>query len=78
MKKWLLSLPAAALAGGWLGFQYACRRMEDSDWDSPEALKKTMLDALTYLIVRKYLKMLFGDSDKKETCLRNLEAALKN
>ena len=42
MKKWLLSLPAAALAGGWLGFQYACRRMEDPDWDSPEALKKTM------------------------------------
>ena len=41
MKKWLLAIPAAALAGGYLGFQYACHRMEDPDWDSEEALKKT-------------------------------------
>lgn len=42
MRKWLFALPAGALAGGYLGFQYACHRMEDPDWDSEEALKKTM------------------------------------
>lgn len=42
MKKWLLAIPAAALAGGFLGFRYACDRMEDPDWDSEEALRKTM------------------------------------
>ena len=41
MKKWLLSIPAAALAGGYLAFRHACKRMEDPDWDSEEALKKT-------------------------------------
>jgi fermentation-respiration switch protein FrsA (DUF1100 family) len=41
MKKWLLAIPAAALAGGYLGFRHACRRMEDPDWDSEEALKQT-------------------------------------
>ena len=41
MKKWLLAIPAAALAGGYLGFRHACHRMEDPDWDSEEALKKT-------------------------------------
>ena len=41
MKKWLLALPAAALAGGYWGFQYACRRIPDPDWDSEEKLKKT-------------------------------------
>ena len=41
MKKWLLALPAAALAGGYWGFQYACRRKEDPDWASEEALKQT-------------------------------------
>ncbi len=41
MSKWLLALPAAALAGGYLGFRHACHRMEDPDWDSAEALRKT-------------------------------------
>jgi len=41
MKKWLLALPAAALAGGYLGFQYACKRSPEPDWSSEEALKKT-------------------------------------
>ena len=41
MKKWLLALPAAALAGGYWGFQHACKRIPDPDWDSEEALKKT-------------------------------------
>ena len=42
MKKWLFSIPAAAMAGGYLAFRHACKRMEDPDWDSEEALKKTM------------------------------------
>ena len=42
MKKWLLTVPAAALAGGYWGFRHACARMDDPDWDSPEALKKTI------------------------------------
>ena len=42
MKPWLLSIPAAALVGGYLGFRRACRRMEDPDWDSQEALKQTI------------------------------------
>ena len=42
MKKWLLAIPAALLAGGYWGFRYACARMEDPDWDSREALQKTM------------------------------------
>ena len=42
MKKWLLALPAAALAGGYLGFQYACHRMEDPNWDSREELEQTV------------------------------------
>lgn len=42
MKKWLLAIPAAALAGGYWGFRYACARREDPDWDSQEALEKTM------------------------------------
>lgn len=42
MKKWLLAIPAAALAGGCAGFHYACHRMEDPDWDSEEALKRTV------------------------------------
>lgn len=42
MLKWLLGLSAAALTGGYLGFQYACRRVEDPDWDSPETLKQTI------------------------------------
>lgn len=41
MKKWLLALPAAALAGGYWGFQHACGRISDPDWDSEEALKNT-------------------------------------
>ena len=41
MKKWLLALPAAALAGGYWGFQHACKRIPEPDWDSEEALKKT-------------------------------------
>ena len=42
MKKWLFAIPAAALAGGYWGFRYACDRMEDPDWDSSESLEKTM------------------------------------
>lgn len=42
MKKWLPAIPAAALAGGYLGFRYACHRMTDPDWDSREALEKTI------------------------------------
>lgn len=41
MKKWLLAVPAALLAGGYWGFQYACARITDPDWDSGEALEKT-------------------------------------
>lgn len=41
MKKWLLALPAAALAGGYWGFQYACKRIPEPDWSSEEALKQT-------------------------------------
>lgn len=42
MKKWLLVVPAAALAGGFWGFRHACARMDDPDWDSREALQKTI------------------------------------
>lgn len=38
MKKLLLAVPAAALAGGYCAFQYACRRGKDPDWDSSESL----------------------------------------
>ena len=41
MKKLLLALPAAALAGGYWGFQYACKRIPDPDWDSEESLKNS-------------------------------------
>ncbi len=41
MKKWLLALPAAALAGGYWGFQYACKRTPEPDWESEEALKQS-------------------------------------
>ena len=41
MKKWLLALPAAALAGGYWGFQYACKRLPDPDWDSEESLRSS-------------------------------------
>ena len=41
MKKWLLALPAAALAGGYWGFQHACRRVPDPDWASEESLKQS-------------------------------------
>lgn len=41
MKKWLLTLPAAALAGGYWGFGYACKRIPEPDWSSEEALKQT-------------------------------------
>ena len=40
MKKWLLALPAAALAGGYWGFQHACRRPPEPDWTSEAALKQ--------------------------------------
>lgn len=39
MKGWLIALPAAALAGGLWGFQFACRRPRDPDWESPESLR---------------------------------------
>ena len=42
MKKWLLAIPVAALAGGYIAFDHACKRMEDPDWDSEAALKKTV------------------------------------
>ena len=42
MKKWLLTIPAAALAGGYWGFRHACARFVDPDWDSAEALQKTV------------------------------------
>lgn len=41
MKKWLLALPAAALASGYWGFRYACRRVPDPDWNSEETLKQS-------------------------------------
>lgn len=41
MKKWLLALPAAALAGGYWGFRYACKRLPEPDWSSEEALRQT-------------------------------------
>lgn len=41
MKKWLLALPAAALAGGYWGFQHACKRPPEPDWTSEAALKQT-------------------------------------
>lgn len=41
MKKWLLAIPAAALAGGYWGFQYACKRLPDPDWDSEESLRNS-------------------------------------
>ena len=43
MKKWLSIIPAAALAGGYLGFRYACNRAAEPDWDSESALKETVL-----------------------------------
>ena len=42
MKHWLLTIPVAALAGGYWGFRHACARIEEPDWDSEAALKKTM------------------------------------
>lgn len=42
MKKWLLAIPVAALAGGYIAFDHACKRMEDPDWDSEAELKKTV------------------------------------
>ena len=42
MKHWLLTIPVAALAGGYWGFRHACARIADPDWDSEAALKKTM------------------------------------
>ena len=41
MKKWLLALPAAALAGGYWGFQHACKRPPEPDGASEAALKQT-------------------------------------
>ena len=41
MKKWLLALPAGALAGGYWGFQQACKRPPEPDWTSEAALKQT-------------------------------------
>ena len=41
MKKWLLALPAAALAGGYWGFPHACKRPPEPDWASEAALKQT-------------------------------------
>lgn len=41
MKKWLLALPAAALAGGYWGFRYACLRGSEPDWEDEEALRRT-------------------------------------
>ncbi|MBQ7098965.1 MAG: alpha/beta hydrolase [Oscillospiraceae bacterium] len=41
MKKWLPAIPAALLAGGYWGFRHACARIEDPNWDSEAALKKT-------------------------------------
>lgn len=58
MKKWLLAIPAAALAGGYWGFRYACGRVEDPDWDSEEALKKTVYAEFAESIprARKWLR----------------------
>ena len=42
MRKWLLALPAAALAGGYWGFQYACKRIPEPDWSSEEDLKQSI------------------------------------
>lgn len=43
MPFFLLSvLIAAILAGGYLGFRYACARTADPDWDDPESLAGTM------------------------------------
>ena len=41
MKKWFLALPAALLAGGYWGFQHACKRPPEPDWTSEAALKQT-------------------------------------
>ena len=41
MRPWLLALPAAALAGGYWGFQYACRRGTEPDWEDEAALRHT-------------------------------------
>ena len=41
MKKWLFALPAAALAGGYWGFQHACRRAPEPDWENREELLRT-------------------------------------
>ena len=42
MKKWLSIIPAAALAGGYMGFRYACNRASEPEWDSESALKETV------------------------------------
>ena len=52
MKKWLPAIPAALLAGGYWGFQYACGRRPDPDWDSEEALEKTKYREFASSIVR--------------------------
>ena len=52
MKKWLLAVPAALLAGGYWGFQYACARRQDPNWDSEEALEKTKYREFASSIVR--------------------------
>lgn len=52
MKAWLPAISAAALAGGYLGFRYACRRMEDPDWDSEACLKKTVYAEFADVIPR--------------------------
>ena len=39
MKKWLMAIPAAALAGGYWGFQYACRRAPEPDWEDEAGLR---------------------------------------
>lgn len=44
MKKAIVAagaLAAAALGGGYWGFQYACKRIPDPDWEDEAALKKT-------------------------------------
>ena len=41
MKKWLLAFPVAALAGGYWGFQHACKRPSQPDWESAEDLKRS-------------------------------------
>ena len=47
MKKWLFTIPAAALAGGYLGFRHACHRNVDPDWDSESVLRETIYAEFT-------------------------------